>query len=158
MIKSFEAIVDEKTKILILGTIPGVALLKKQEYYGNPRNHFWKLIFSFYNLEEVPLIFDEKIKFLLSKNLGLWDVLKSCDREGSLDIAIKNQTENDFDSLFEKYRNIETLVFNGKESHRFFYKKYGQIKGITYYVMPSTSPANTMSFITKLQLWSTILR
>jgi hypoxanthine-DNA glycosylase len=158
MIKSFEAIVDEKTKILILGTIPGVASLKNQEYYGNPRNHFWKLIFSFYNLEEVPLIFDEKIKFLLSKNLGLWDVLKSCDREGSLDIAIKNQIENDFDSLFEKYRNIETLVFNGKESHRFFYKKYGQIKGITYYVMPSTSPANTMSFITKLQLWSTVLR
>ena len=158
MIQSFEAIVNENTKILILGTIPGIASLNNQEYYGNPRNHFWRIIFNHYKIEDSPIIFEEKIKFLLSKNLGLWDVLKSCERQGSLDIAIKNQTENDFDSFFEKYTNIETLIFNGKESHRFFYKKYGQIKGITYYVMPSTSPANTMSFTNKLQLWSTVLR
>lgn len=158
MIQSFEAIVNENTKILILGTIPGIASLNNQEYYGNPRNHFWKIIFNHYKIEDSPIIFEEKIKFLLSKNLGLWDVLKSCERQGSLDIAIKNQTENDFDSFFEKYTNIETLIFNGKESHRFFYKKYGQIKGITYYVMPSTSPANTMTFTNKLQLWSTVLR
>lgn len=158
MIQSFEAIVNENTKILILGTIPGIASLNNQEYYGNPRNHFWRIIFNHYKIEDSPIIFEEKIKFLLSKNLGLWDVLKSCERQGSLDIAIKNQTENDFDSFFEKYTNIKTLIFNGKESHRFFYKKYGQIKGITYYVMPSTSPANTMTFTNKLQLWSTVLR
>ena len=158
MIQSFEAIVNENTNILILGTIPGITSLNKQEYYGNPRNHFWKIIFTFYNIKNSSLIFEEKIKLLLSKNVGLWDVLKSCDRQGSLDMAIKNQTGNDFEALFEKYKNIDTLIFNGKESHRFFLKKYGQIKGITYLVMPSTSPANTMPFINKLNLWSTALR
>ena len=158
MIQSFEAIVNENTQILILGTIPGITSLNNQEYYGNSRNHFWKIIYTFYNGENYSSIFEEKIKLLLSKNLGLWDVLKSCDRQGSLDIAIKNHIVNDFDALFKKYKNIDTLIFNGKESHRYFYKKYGQIKGITYYVMPSTSPANTITFINKLNHWSTALR
>jgi hypoxanthine-DNA glycosylase len=158
MIKSFEALINDNTNILILGTIPGITSLNNQEYYGNPRNHFWKIIFTFYKLENRSVIYEEKIKFLFSKNLGLWDVLKNCNRQGSMDVAIKNQTENDFDSLFKKYKNINVLIFNGKESHRFFYKKYGQIKGITYYIMPSTSPANTMSFRNKLELWSTALR
>tara|TARA_R110002126_G_scaffold50193_3_gene138651 strand:- start:302 stop:778 length:477 start_codon:yes stop_codon:yes gene_type:complete len=158
MIMSFEPVVNENTKILILGTIPGIASLKNQEYYGNPRNHFWKIIYSFYHEEYSTINFKDKIEFLLSHNLGLWDVLKNCERQGSLDIAIKNQTENDFDSFFKKYINIEAIIFNGKESHRFFFKKYGQIKGITYHIMPSTSPANTMTFNSKLELWSTCLR
>jgi hypoxanthine-DNA glycosylase len=90
--------------------------------------------------------------------MGLWDVLGSCERKGSLDVNIKNQIVNDFEALFIKYKNIDTLIFNGKESYRFFYKKYGQIKGITYHVMPSTSPANTMSFENNLNLWSTSLQ
>ncbi len=59
--------------------------------------------------------------------------------------------------LFEKFPQITKIVFNGKESHKYFLKKFGQIKGITYYVMPSTSPANTMSFDKKLEIWSAIL-
>ena len=158
MINSFEPVANENTKILILGTIPGLASLKKQEYYGNPRNHFWQIIYSFYNEEYSTIDFKDKIEFLLFHNLGLWDVLKNCERQGSLDVAIKNQTENDFESFFKKNKNIEVIIFNGKESHRFFFKKYGQIQGITYHIMPSTSPANTMTFINKLNLWSKALR
>lgn len=154
MITSFPPIVNEETKILILGTIPGIASLEKQEYYAHLRNHFWKIIFTFFQLEEIPMNFNEKIIFLLSKNIGLWDVLQNCERTGSLDVHIKNQIENDFESFFNKYKNIKTILFNGKESHRFFFKKYGNIKGITYYVMPSTSPANTTSFQNKFKLWS----
>jgi hypoxanthine-DNA glycosylase len=71
-----------------------------------------------------------------------------------LDIHIKNQKVNDFNSLFKKYPQIRKIIFNGKESHRYFFKTFGQIKGITYCVMPSTSPANTMSFDKKLELWA----
>ncbi|MDG2432667.1 DNA-deoxyinosine glycosylase [Flavobacterium sp.] len=158
MIQSFEAIVNENTQILILGTIPGVASLKKQQYYGNPRNNFWKIIYAHFDITTEPIEYKDKISVLQSKNIGLWDVLKNCDRQGSLDIAIKNQTENDFHTLFQLYTKISTLLFNGKESHRYFYKKYGQLEGITYYVMPSTSPANTMRFETKLALWSSGLK
>lgn len=157
MITSFAYFVNKNTKILILGTIPGIASLEKQEYYGNPRNHFWKIIYTFFKQDYIPLLFKEKITFLQSHKIGLWDVLQKCERQGSLDINIKNQIENDFDSLFKKYKNIDTIIFNGKESHRFFFRKHGQLKGITYYVMPSTSSANTMSFEKKLALWSTSL-
>ena len=80
--------------------------------------------------------------------------MENCERKGSLDTHIKNQKVNDFDSIFNKFPKITKVIFNGKQSHAFFYKIYGQIKGITYYVMPSTSPANTMSFENKLKNWS----
>lgn len=84
-------------------------------------------------------------------------MVQNCERKGSLDIAIKNQEINDFNSFFNENPQITTILFNGKIAYQFFYKKYGQIKGITYYVMPSTSPANTMTFEKKLNEWSLIL-
>lgn len=137
--------------------MPGVTSLTKQEYYAHPRNHFWKIIYSLLSNSTISPIFEEKIELLQTNKIGIWDVLENCERKGSLDIHIKNQKENDFDTLFKEFPSIKKIVFNGKESHRFFLKKFGQIKGITYYVMPSTSPANTMSFENKLQIWATFL-
>lgn len=154
MINSFCPFVNDKTEILILGTMPGIASLEKQEYYAHPRNHFWKIIYTLFSNFPVSEIFEEKIKLLQINKIGLWDVLENCERKGSLDIHIKNHKENDFETLFNEYPNIRKIIFNGKESHRYFIKRFGQIKGITYYVMPSTSPANTMSFENKLRIWS----
>ena len=156
MIHSFAPYVNSKTEILILGTMPGIASLEKQEYYAHKRNHFWRIMYTLLGKSSVSENFEEKIKLLQSNNIGLWDVLQNCERKGSLDVHIKNQKVNDFETLFQKYPSIHKIVFNGKESHRYFTKKFGQIKGITYYVMPSTSPANTMTFEKKLEIWSTI--
>jgi hypoxanthine-DNA glycosylase len=153
MISSFPAFVNSHTEILILGTMPGIASLEKQEYYAHPRNHFWKIIYTLFNNTPISVVFNEKIRFLQANRIGLWDVLKNCERKGSLDVHIKNQTENDFESLFQEFPGIIKIVFNGKESHRYFVNKFGQIEGVTYYVMPSTSPANTMSFENKLKVW-----
>ena len=155
MINSFPAFIDSNTKILILGTMPGIASLTKQEYYGNPRNHFWRIMYTLFDTLPVSDSFEEKIQLLQKNKIGLWDVLENCERKGSLDIHIKNHKENDFEMLFKQYPTIHTIVFNGKESHKYFIKKFGQIEGITYYVMPSTSPANTMFFENKLKIWST---
>jgi hypoxanthine-DNA glycosylase len=155
MINSFPAFIDSNTKILILGTMPGIASLTKQEYYGNPRNHFWRIMYTLFDTLPVSDSFEEKIQLLQKNKIGLWDVLENCERKGSLDIHIKNHKENDFEMLFKQYPTIHTIVFNGKESQKYFIKKFGQIEGITYYVMPSTSPANTMSFENKLKIWST---
>ena len=105
----------------------------------------------------IPEIFEEKIKVLQQNNIALWDVLADCERKGSLDIHIKNQRENDIENLLKSYPNIKTIIFNGKESHRFFQRKFSHIAGVTYHVMPSTSPANTMSFERKLELWKSAL-
>ena len=155
MIQSFPPFVNSQTKILILGTMPGIASLEKQEYYAHKRNHFWKIMYTLLDNLPISEIFEEKIQLLKANNIGLWDVLENCERKGSLDIHIKNQKENDFESLFREFPEITTIIFNGKEGHKYFLKKFGQIKGITYCVMPSTSPANTMSFENKLKIWST---
>ena len=154
MITSFPPFINSDTEILILGTMPGIASLEKQEYYAHPRNHFWKIIYTLFDSMPVSGVFNEKIKFLQLNKIGLWDVLENCERRGSLDVHIKNQIENDFESLFQEFSGINKIVFNGKESYRFFANKFGQIEGITYYVMPSTSPANTIAFENKLKSWS----
>lgn len=136
--------------------MPGIASLEKQEYYAHLQNHFWRIIYKLYSDQEVSTLFSDKIKILKANSIGIWDVLENCERKGSLDMHIKNYKENDFESLFKKFPAIHKIAFNGKESHKYFYKKFGQIKGITYYVMPSTSPANTMSFEKKLEIWYAI--
>ena len=156
MIESFRPYINSQTKILILGTMPGIVSLEKQEYYAHKRNHFWRIMHSLLDSLPIAEIFEEKIQLLQANKIGLWDVLENCERKGSLDIHIKNQKVNDFETLFMEFPAINTVIFNGKESHKYFLKKFGQIKGITYYVMPSTSPANTMTFENKLKLWSTV--
>ena len=158
MIRSFPPFINYETEILILGTMPGIASLEKQEYYAHPRNYFWKIIYTLFDQLPVSLVFEEKIQLLRNKKIGLWDVLENCERKGSLDIHIRNHRANDFESLFKKYPKIKTIIFNGKESHNYFLKSFGQIKGITYHVMPSTSPANTMSFENKLIIWSSCFK
>ncbi|OCB78579.1 DNA-deoxyinosine glycosylase [Flavobacterium crassostreae] len=154
MVHSFAPYINATTRIVILGTMPGVVSLEKQEYYAHKRNHFLPIMYQLFSKEAVSEVFEEKIALLQRHSIGLWDVLKQCDRKGSLDADIKNPQENDFDSLFQKYPQITTLIFNGKESHKLFFKKFGQIEGITYYVMPSTSAANTLSFDKKRTLWA----
>ena len=152
-IVSFPPIIDEKAEILILGTMPGAMSLAKQEYYGYPRNQFWTIIYTIFSELPVPDNFVEKIKILQQNNLALWDVLADCERKGSLDIQIKNQRENDIENLLKCNPKIKSIIFNGKESHKFFQNKFSYISNLTYHVMPSTSPANTMSFETKLEAW-----
>jgi len=153
-INSFPYFIDSETKVLILGTMPGTMSLEKQEYYAHPRNHFWKILYTIFDALPIDVGFEEKKRFLKSHKIGLWDVLENCERKGSLDIHIKNHKENDFEVLLKEFPGITKIIFNGKQSHAFFHKRFGQIKGITYFVMPSTSPANTMSFENKLKIWS----
>ena len=119
MIQSFQPYVDSQTEILILGTMPGIASLEKQEYYAHKRNHFWRILYTILNAMPISEIFEEKIHVIQVNKIGLWDVLENCERQGSLDIHIKNQKENDFESLFRLFPNIKTIVFNGKESHKY---------------------------------------
>jgi hypoxanthine-DNA glycosylase len=156
-IASFPPLADDNTRILILGTMPGVTSLTKQEYYGHRQNAFWKIIYSVYASLPVAEIFEEKVALLQQNGIGLWDVLADCERKGSLDIHIKNHTENDIEGLLEEFPRIRKIIFNGKESHKYFERKFKKIEGITYYVMPSTSPANTMKFEEKLRIWKAAL-
>lgn len=158
MIHSFAPIVNAATKIIILGTIPSIISLEKQEYYGNKQNQFWRILYAVLGVSPVATVFEERVQFLKQNTIGLWDVLKNCERKGSLDVHIKNQVVNDFESFFKAYPSIDTIIFNGKKSEAYFLKKFGALDGMTYFVMPSTSPANTMLFEKKLEIWSGFLK
>ncbi len=157
-ISSFAPIVANDAEILILGTMPGATSLAKQEYYGYPQNQFWRILFTHFEEMPVPEKFEDRVKILHKNKIALWDVLAYCNRKGSLDINIKNQIENDIPGLLRQHPTINRILFNGKESHKYFMKKFGELDGADFYVMPSTSPANTIAFAEKLKIWSDALR
>lgn len=157
MINCFEPIIDNKSKILILGSMPSVESLNRQEYYAFKRNQFWKILHNLFK-KELDESYEDKVKFLLKHNIALWDVLKVCERKGSLDSDIRNEETNDFDKLFKDFPNIEHVIFNGAKAYNSFKKHIGfNIKaGIKYYKLPSTSPAYTKKFQLKFEEWKII--
>ena len=150
-------IVDEQTRVLIVGSMPGVQSLQKQQYYGNERNHFWGIMSELLHVP-IPETYEEKIALLRSHQIGLWDVIHSCERKGSLDANIQNEVPNDFASLFVQYPNILCIIFNGGKAYEVFKKKVGfpLLEGKSYYKMPSTSPIpgkNIQTFEQKVESW-----
>ena len=164
-IESFEPIVNDKSTVLILGTMPGVASLKAKQYYGHPDNLFWDIMFRVcsqdWKCDEVVSTDYETKKILLLKNkIALWDVLKFCDRKGSLDRDILNQIHNDFKSFFAKYPNIKKVFFNGKSAAEYFenYRNETTIfSNRTFTTLQSTSPSNTTNSFYILNQWKQIL-
>lgn len=153
-IASFPPIVAPDAKVLILGTMPGAASLERQEYYAHKQNHFWKILFALFADGAVPTDFSQKAALIQKHNIALWDVLAHCTRQGSLDANIRDAVENDILGLLSENPNIKHLVFNGQQSHKFFLRKFGKIAGLSYHVMPSTSPAHTLAFEKKRAAWS----
>ncbi|MFC7347832.1 DNA-deoxyinosine glycosylase [Chryseobacterium zhengzhouense] len=153
---SFPPIISNDSKILILGSIPGVKSLEKQQYYGHPQNKFWKIIFELFN-EEFTEDYDERLNVLKKHHIALWDVIDSCERKGSLDSEIKNEETNQIEELLEDYPNITAIFCNGGKSYKNLQKLLGKNFKIPIYLLPSTSPLHTISFERKLIEWKKIL-
>lgn len=156
--ESFPPLIDAKTKILVLGTMPGDKSIRTGEYYANPTNQFWKLIFHVFNSGIAVYNYEEKTKLLLNHHVGLWDVLSKAHRAGSLDSNIIDEEFNDFQQLFKTYPNIKMLIFNGQKPAEYFKINNILHKDKEYYVLPSTSSANTTkTFDMKLKEWKAAL-
>lgn len=158
--KSFKPSIDNESKILILGSMPGIKSLEEQQYYAHPQNRFWKVMGNICNEPKLSeLDYETKLKTLLNNNIALWDTIKSCKREGSLDSDIQNEKPNDIRKLLKTYPNIETICLNGNKSYSAF-KKYFPVLFEKYvcYRMPSTSPANARySLNILIKEWSKII-
>lgn len=151
-ISSFLPIIDKESKILILGSIPGVKSLEMQQYYAHPQNKFWKIIFELFN-EKFTTDYDERIKILEKHHIALWDVIDTCERKGSLDSKIRNEEANDIRQLLKNYPNIKAIFCNGQKSYKNLQKIMGKECTIPIFVLPSTSPLHTISFEKKLVEW-----
>ncbi|WP_404985422.1 DNA-deoxyinosine glycosylase [Chryseobacterium sp. M5] len=155
-ISSFPPFIDEQSKILILGSIPGVKSLEKQQYYAHPQNKFWKIIFELFS-EEFTEDYSVRINILKKNHIAIWDVIDSCERKGSLDSEIKNEEANQIEKLLENYPNIKAVFCNGGKSYKNLQKLLGKNFRIPIYLLPSTSPLHTISFERKFEDWKKVL-
>ncbi len=154
-ISSFPPIIDRSSRILILGSIPGVKSLEKQQYYGHPQNKFWKIMFELLN-EDFTEDYTERIQILNKHHIALWDVIDSCERKGSLDSEIKNEEANPIGELLESHPNIRAVFCNGGKSYKNLQKMLGKNYKIPVFLLPSTSPLHTVSFEKKFEEWEKI--
>ena len=145
-------VIARHSRLVILGSFPGVASLQAQQYYGHPRNQFWPLLAAIWGLDLVALPYAQRLTELRQRGLGLWDVYAGCRREGSLDVAIKDAEFNDLASLKRRAPALQLVAHNGGESARAM--KQVQALGLPVQRLPSSSPANaSWSFERKLAVW-----
>jgi double-stranded uracil-DNA glycosylase len=152
-------LLDVNTRLVVLGSFPGVASLRAQQYYGHPQNQFWKIMATLLSpnaTEVLAMPYAERAQWLLSQGVGLWDVYAACERVGSLDANIQNAQPNDLQSLLTRCPQLKLIAHNGAES--FKYVKFTQVLGVPVYRLPSSSPANaSMSIAMKLAMWRDVL-
>ena len=150
-----EPVFDKESNILILGSFPSVKSREEGFFYGHPQNRFWKVLAEIWK-EPVPLSIDEKKSFLLRNHIAVWDVIKSCDIEGSSDSSIKNVVANDIGVILLK-ADIKQIYVNGKKAQQLYQKYIYPMLQKEAICLPSTSPANAAWSLERLvQEWRKI--
>lgn len=156
-VTSFPPIAHASAKLLILGSMPGVASLKADQYYAHPRNAFWPIMNHLFHID-VDAPYEARVNALKKAQVAVWDVLQQCERRGSLDSAIKRGTRiaNNFDAFLKQYPHISLIAFNGAEAENSF-KKHAlpelNSDELQLIRLPSTSPAHTMPLAQKVAAW-----
>ena len=145
---TLKPIYNQKSKVLILGSMPSIKSREVGFYYAHPRNRFWSTLSKVYN-EEIKDTKEDKLNFLIKHNIALFDVLKSCEITSSNDSTIKNPVPNDLSDIL-KVANIKAIFTTGNKAY-ILYQKYiypkTKIKAIP---LPSTSPANSKKDIVNI--------
>lgn len=146
---------NRESRILILGSFPSVKSRENHFFYGHPQNRFWKVLAQIFE-DELPQTIAEKTEFLLKHQVAVWDVIASCEIEGSSDSSIRNVVANDLGNLLDT-ADIKEIYVNGKKAEQ-LYRKYIEPKtGRTAICLPSTSPANAAWSVKRLvEAWSVI--
>lgn len=151
-----EPIYDENSKVLILGSFPSVKSREEGFFYGHPQNRFWKVVAAVCG-DNVPVTIKEKKAFLYKNHIAVWDVIKSCDIEGSSDSSIKNVVSNDLSMILSK-ADIKQIYVNGKKAEQLYKKYIFPQTNREAICLPSTSPANAAWNLERLiREWSCIL-
>jgi hypoxanthine-DNA glycosylase len=152
-------IVGRRPRVLILGNMPSVMSLAAGQYYGNPRNAFWRITADVLGFDATAS-YDERVCALVEHGIAMWDVLRSCRRVGSLDSAVERNSmvPNDFGTFFDAHREIVRVVFNGAAAETNYRRLVAVETAPPSVRLPSTSPAHTMAYADKLAAWRTALQ
>jgi len=155
----FPPVAGDNPEILILGSLPGVASIRQQQYYAHPRNAFWRILQALFGIDAgAPYL--ERCEQVKSARLAIWDVCHSAHRPGSLDSAIMADTvvTNDINGLLLRYPSIQIIGLNGGAAARLFKKHVRLERQTQILALPSTSPAHAaMPYAKKLEKWAALL-
>ena len=155
--RAFAPVVDERTRVLILGSLPGDASLKAAQYYAHPQNGFWRLIGAVIaqpDLAAQP--YEAKLERVRAARIGLWDVIASAERQGSLDAAIRNPEGADLTALMARLPDLRAVAFNGGTAARLGRRALAGASGVALIDLPSSSAAHARPFAEKLSRWTAL--
>jgi hypoxanthine-DNA glycosylase len=142
-------------RLFILGSLPGDASLAAQRYYAHPTNQFWRLLGMAIGDELQALSYEARLERLAAWRIGLWDVIASARRPGSLDQAIRVAEHNRIERLLNDFPDLRAIAFNGTTAALIGRRLVGEApRGITLLDLPSSSAANTAAFVSKSSAWS----
>jgi hypoxanthine-DNA glycosylase len=150
--RGFAPVIDAGVRVLVLGSFPSSASLAAGQYYGHPRNQFWRILGEILSEPLVNLAYADRLERVLAHRVGIWDVYAACGRAGSLDSQIQAPRANEFGGLARLAPQLRAVAFNGQTAGR-FRTRIAEL-GYAWAVLPSTSPAHAArSFEDKLALW-----
>jgi hypoxanthine-DNA glycosylase len=144
-------VLDAATRVLILGSFPGVASLAARQYYAHPRNHFWPLLGALLDLPLADLTYERRLSALRARRIGLWDSIVRCARAGSADAAIRREELAEIALARRRAPQLDLVCFNGQTAARAV--PLWREAGYVVCVLPSSSPAYTLPFNEKLAAW-----
>jgi len=144
-------------RLFVLGSLPGDASLAAQRYYAHPTNQFWRLLGSAIGEELEPLAYEARLQRLAERRVGLWDVIASASRQGSLDQSIREMEHNRIEHLLHDFPDLRAIAFNGITSSTIGRKLVGNPpSNIALVDLPSSSAANTTAFELKARAWASL--
>ena len=148
---------NSSSEILILGSFPSVKSREAMFFYGHPQNRFWTVIAGVFG-DSVPQTIEEKKHLILDHHLALWDVISSCEIEGSSDASIKNVTANDLSPILQA-ASIDKILVNGKTAEKLYIQYIQPKTQFPAICLPSTSPANAAWRLERLiEAWGKVLK
>jgi TDG/mug DNA glycosylase family protein len=152
--RAFAPLVDERTRVLVLGSLPGDASLNAAQYYAHPQNGFWRLISVAIGRDLHAMAYSDRVEALMAAGVGLWDVIASAQRAGSLDAAIRSPEAADLRGLIAGLPNLKAVAFNGATAARGGRKILARAEGLTLIDLPSSSPAHaSRTLAEKAERW-----
>lgn len=153
----FAPVFDERSRVLILGTLPSVKSREGRFYYHHPQNRFWKVMARITGTE-LPVTIDAKKKMLLDHGIAIWDVIQSCDIIGSSDSSIRNVVPADLRLILDR-APVRTIFANGGKAYELFLRYCADMTQLPVVKLPSTSPANAVWTLDRLvAVWEEALR
>ena len=150
---SFPPVADARTRVLILGSLPGELSLSRAQYYAHPRNQFWRLMQAVIGTELASLPYPARLAALTDAGVGLWDVIGSAERRGSLDTAIRNHQANALAEFAASLPALRAVAFNGGKASGIGRRLLDEARGFEQVTLPSSSPAYTLSLERKALQW-----